>query len=158
MRTLPLILIVSACAGTPCVRDYASVEPAHECLALNCADADSVEEWTEEVTDPETGGTTKTNYATCPWGWPVASGPGSRRTTRACKDPMSAWCSSARPSTRGAPTVTESASSPGRANRGQGQGAVYSTPASECASTPSERSTCTAHVVNRSASVAVGKS
>ena len=67
MRTLPLILIVSACAGTPCVRDYASVEPAHECLALNCADADSVEEWTEEVVDPETGGTTKTNYATCQW-------------------------------------------------------------------------------------------
>lgn len=59
--------LLASCAPEPCARSYASVEPSHRCLALNCADADSIEEWTEAVTDEATGGTTKTNYAVCRW-------------------------------------------------------------------------------------------
>ena len=74
---LSLFATLAGCADTACARQYASVEPAHECLALNCTDADTVEEWTEEIVDEETGGTTKVNHAVCTWDC-VEMGNGSR--------------------------------------------------------------------------------
>jgi hypothetical protein len=59
---------LTGCADDSCALEYSSVEPSHRCEALNCNRPDSLKEWTEEVTDPETGGTTKTNWAECRWG------------------------------------------------------------------------------------------
>lgn len=64
---LTLLPMLTSCATAPCVRQYASVEPSHRCLSLNCHDADSIDEWTEEIVDEHTGGTTKVNHAVCRW-------------------------------------------------------------------------------------------
>jgi hypothetical protein len=80
MRLFLLLLPLASCAE-PCLRSYASIAPpahtdssragaapaSYECMNLPCDSADSLEEWTEELPNDETGGTLRVKHAVCSW-------------------------------------------------------------------------------------------